>query len=116
MFPCTGCGLRPRHLPDPGLPLQAVRRAQGRLRLHADQQRSLRPFLRHHDQQAPGRGQAAEPGVAVRRAAQPWSCTDDLSPTGWGRLENVPVEERRSKFDNEAHIELQGYGKHGVGC
>lgn len=69
MFSCAGCGLRSGHLPDPGLPLEAVRRAQGRLRLHADQQRSLCPFLRHHDQQTPGGSQTAEPGVAVKRAA-----------------------------------------------
>lgn len=61
----AGGGLRSGHLPDAGLPLKAVRRAERRLRLHADQQRAPRPFLRHHDQQTPGRGQTAEPSLAV---------------------------------------------------
>lgn len=64
----SGCRLWPGHLPNPRVPLKAVRRSEGRLRLHAHLQRPPGFVLRDNDQQTFSRGQTAEPRVAIKSA------------------------------------------------
>ena len=115
----AGGGVWSGHLSDTRLSLEAVWRAERRLRLHVDQQRALRPFLRHHDQQTPGRSQTAQPGLAVKWPSEVPSVTSPeaarrTSARGDEVAEAVPVEEPRSKF-NKAHKLLYGWGDGRVG-
>lgn len=60
-----GCCVRPGHLPDPSVPIEAVRCPKRWLWLRADKQRPLRAGFCYYDHKETCSGEAAEPCLAV---------------------------------------------------
>lgn len=82
----SGCRVRPGHLPDPRVPVEAIRCPERRLRLRLDKQRPLRAGFCDHDHEKTGSGEAAEPRLAIRaapgKAAEIWGWLKICHPSG----------------------------------
>lgn len=81
-----GGGIRPGHLPDPRVPLEAVWCPERWLRLRADQQRPLWAGVCHDDHKETGPGETAEPCLAVGLQWQNGGAGDGAWGLFWLRI------------------------------